>query len=150
MEKEKTLVLIKPDAMAKHLAGHIISDLDHLNLKMIGLKLVKVSDKLAKEHYNERKEKPFFNELIDHITGKVHNNENVIAIVYEGDDVIQKIRDAVGSTHPDKATPSSIRGRYGKVHTITSCHETVIHASDSTDSAKREISLWFKKEELVE
>lgn len=150
MTNERTLVLIKPDAMAKHLAGYIISDLDHLNLKMIGLKLVKVSDELAKKHYEEHKERPFFNDLIDHITGKIHNNEKVIAIIYQGENAISKIRETVGSTHPDKANPTSIRGRYGKVNTITNCHETVIHASDSVKSAEREIKLWFKKGEIIE
>ena len=150
MIKERTLVLIKPDAMIKKLAGNIISELDRLDLKMVGLKLVNVSNELAKRHYAEHKEKPFFNDLIEHITGKIHNNENVIAIAYEGEDAIAKIRDLVGATHPDKALPSSIRGKFGKVHTLTNCHETVIHASDSVKSAEREISLWFSKQELVE
>ncbi len=147
---ERTLVLIKPDAMSKNLAGIIIYDLSNLNLKMIGLKLIKVSDELAKKHYEEHKEKPFFKDLINHITGRLHNNEKVIAVVYEGKNAIGKIREAVGATHPDKANPSSIRGKYGKVHTITNCRETVIHASDSEKSAEKEIKLWFSKKELIE
>jgi nucleoside-diphosphate kinase len=146
---ERSLVLIKPDAMVKKLAGNIISELYNLNLKMVGLKLVNVKRELAEEHYNELKDKPFFEDLIQHITGELHGNENVIAIVYEGENVVQKIRDAIGETHPDKASHSSIRGKYGKVHTETNCHETVIHASDSNESAEREISLWFDKKELI-
>ena len=146
---ERTLVLIKPDAMVKCLAGNIISELYNLNLKMIGLKLVNVQRELAEKHYEEHKEKSFFKELIEHITGSLHNNENVIAIVYEGKNAIKKIRDAVGETHPDKATPNSIRGKYGKIHTETKCHETVIHASDSKKSAEKEIKLWFDDNELV-
>jgi len=147
--KEKTLVLIKPDAVAKRLVGNIISDLNSLNLKMIGLKLVNVKKELAEKHYEEHKEKPFYNELIDYITGKLHN-ENVVAIVYNGEDCIKKVRELVGETHPDKAHPNSLRGKYGKVHSINLTHETVIHASDSKESAEREIKLWFDKEELVE
>lgn len=149
MEKEKTLVLIKPDAVVKNLAGNIISDLYNLNLKMVGLKLVNVKKELAEKHYDEHKDKPFFNELIQHITGELHNNENVIAIVYQGKNAIKKVRDAVGATNPDDSDPCSIRGKYGKIHTKTNCHETVIHASDSKESAEKEIKLWFEDNELV-
>jgi len=147
--EEKTLVLIKPDAMVKKLAGNLISDLYNLNLKMIGLKLVNVRKELAEQHYKEHKEKKFYNELIDYITGKLHN-ENVIAIVYKGENAIQKIRDLIGETHPDKASPTSLRGKYGKVHSIEGWHETVLHASDSKESAEKEIELWFNKNELIE
>ena len=147
--EERTLVLIKPDAMAKRLAGNIISDLYNLDLKMIGLKLVNVKKELAEKHYEEHKEKKFYKELIDYITGKLHN-ENVIAIVYKGENSIQKIRDLIGETHPDKASPISLRGKYGKVHSIEGWHETVLHASDSKESAEKEINLWFDKSELVE
>ncbi len=148
--KERTLVLIKPDAMAKKLAGNIIYDIDNLGLKMIGLKLVNVQKELAEQHYSEHKNKPFFEELIKHITGELHGNENVIAIIYKGENAIQKIRNLVGETNPDKATPNSLRGKYGRIHSITNCHETVIHASNSVESAEREITLWFNKQELVE
>lgn len=147
--EEQTLVLIKPDAMAKQLAGNIISDLYHTGLKMIGLKLVAVSKDLAEKHYEEHKEKPFFDNLIDHITGKLHNNEKVIAIIYQGKDAIAKIRTAVGNTNPDESPAQTIRGKYGKIHSVTNCHETVIHASDSPASAKREIAIWFKPEEIA-
>lgn len=147
---EKILILIKPDAMVKGLAGNIISELHYLGLKMIGIKLVNVQRELAEQHYCELKEKPFFEELIKHITGKFHDNENVIAIVYKGENAIEKIRKAVGKTNPDEAEPCTIRGRYGKIHTKTQCHETVIHASDSPKSAEREIKLWFNEKELVE
>lgn len=150
MKQERTLVLIKPDAMMKKLAGNIISELENLNLKMIGLKLVNVKKELAEKHYEVHKNKPFFKELIKHITGELHNNENVIAIVYEGVDTIQKIRDAAGKTNPDEAHPSSIRGKYGRINSITSCFENVLHTSDSVENAKKEISLWFDKDELIE
>lgn len=149
MKNEQTLVLIKPDAMIKGLAGDILKELHKLRLKMIGLKLVNVQRELAEQHYEEHKEKPFFEELIKHITGKLHNNEKVIAIAYEGEHAIQKVRELAGATNPDNAEPHTLRGKYGKINTKTQCHETVIHASDSPQAGKREVALWFNKNELV-
>jgi nucleoside-diphosphate kinase len=150
MAEEKTLVLIKPDAMAKHLAGNIITDLYSLNLKMIALKLSNVKRELAEMHYSEHKGKPFFEGLIQQITGELHNHEKVIAIIYKGENAVQKVREAIGKTNPDESIPWTIRGKYGKINSKTNCYETVIHASDSVESAKREIALWFKDEEIVE
>jgi nucleoside-diphosphate kinase len=147
--KQRTLVLIKPDAVAKCLAGNILTDLYGLNLKLRGLKLVNVQNELAEKHYEEHKGKPFFEKLVKHLTGDFHNNENVIAMVYEGEDAIAKIREAAGATHPEQANFKSIRGKYGRVHSETDCFENVIHASDSPESAEKEIALWFKPEELV-
>lgn len=152
MKTERTLVLIKPDAMVKRLAGTIITDLYNLNLKMIGLKLVNVQRELAEKHYKDVKQrhgKEIFEKLIKHITGEFHNNENVIAIVYRGKNAIQKIRGAIGKTNPDECEPYHIRGKYGKINTKINCHETVIHASDSKENAEREIKLWFNENELV-
>ena len=149
---ERTLVLIKPDAMVKSLAGNIISELYNLNLKMIGLKLVNVQKELAEQHYFEIKEKrgqEIFDKLIKHITGELHNNENVIAIVYEGKNAIQKVRNLAGTTNPEEAEPNTIRGKYGRIHSQTDCYENLIHASDSKESAEKEIALWFDDGELV-
>ena len=149
---ERTLVLIKPDAMVKSLAGNIISELYNLNLKMIGLKLVNVQKELAEQHYFEIKEKrgqEIFDKLIKHITGELHNNENVIAIVYEGKNAIQKVRNLAGTTNPEEAEPNTIRGKYGRIHSQTDCYENLIHASDSKESAEKEIALWFDDGKLV-
>ncbi len=147
---ERTLVLIKPDAMVKKIAGNVISELYNTSLKMIGLKLVNVQKELAEMHYEEHKEKPFFKKLVGHITGELHNNENVIAIVYKGENAIKKVREAAGKTHPEEAEFNTIRGKYGRWHSKTDCFENVIHASDSPESAEREIGLWFNEDELVE
>jgi nucleoside-diphosphate kinase len=147
---ERTLVLIKPDAMVKRIAGNIITELYNTELKMIGLKLVNVQREIAEMHYKEHKNKPFFQKLIKHLTGELHNNENVIAIVYEGENAIKKVREIAGKTHPEESGFNTIRGKYGRWHSKTGCFENVIHASDSLESAKREINLWFKKDELVE
>ena len=146
---ERTLVLIKPDAMVKNLAGHVITDLYNLGLKMIGLKLVNVQKELAEQHYKEHKGKHFYDELINYLTGKLHDNENVIAIVYEGENAIQKVRDMAGDANPDESNHSTIRGKYGRIHEKTSYRDTVIHSSDSKESAEKEIAMWFDDKELV-
>jgi len=148
--KEKTLVLIKPDAVSKGLTGNIISEIQALDLKIIGLKIVNVKRELAEKHYEQLKDKPFFENLIKHLTGELHGNENVIAVVFKGQDAISKVRTCAGDTHPEKAIPNSLRGKYGRVHSETHCFENVLHASDSKESAEKEIFLWFKKEELIE
>lgn len=151
--EERTLVLIKPDAMIKQLAGNIISDLYNLNLKMIGLKLVNVKRKLAEKHYDKLKSEKgekIFEATIKHLMGDYHKNENVIAIVYQGENAIQKVREFIGVTNPEKAHPSSIRGKYGRIISEKDLFETVIHASDSKENAEREINLWFDEDKLVE
>ena len=151
--EEKTLVLIKPDAMVKQLAGNVISDLYNLNLKMIGLKLVNVQRELAEKHYDKlesEKGRKIFEDTIKHLTGEFHENENVVAIVYRGENAIQKVREFIGETNPEKAQPSSIRGKYGRIISEKDLFETVIHASDSIENAEREINLWFDKSELVD
>jgi nucleoside-diphosphate kinase len=151
--EEKTLVLIKPDAMVKQLAGNVISDLYNLNLKMISLKLVNVQRELAEKHYDKlesEKGEKIFEDTIKHLTGEFHENENVVAIVYRGENAIQKVREFIGGTNPEKAHPSSIRGKYGRILSEKDLFETVIHASDSIENAEREINLWFDESELVE
>lgn len=149
MSKEKVLVLIKPDAMVKNLAGNIINDISYLGLEMIGLKLVNVKKHLAEEHYAEHKEKPFYPELITYLTGGYHNVKSIIAIAYSGENAIKKLRDYAGKTNPDEALPTSLRGKYGKIHSKTKNFETVIHVSDSPANGEREIKLWFSPEELM-
>jgi nucleoside-diphosphate kinase len=147
---EKVLVLIKPDAMEKQLAGIIIHDISQLRLKMIGLKLVNVKKHLAEKHYEDHKEKPFYPDLLKYIMGEYHNVNSIIAIAYEGEAAIKKLREYTGKTNPDEADPSTLRGRYGKVHSKTNNFDNVMHVSDSPKNGEKEISIWFSKEELIE
>ncbi len=147
---EKTLVLVKPDAMEKGLLGNIISELGRTGLEIAGIKIVDVKRDLAEEHYAEHKGKPFYEDLVKHLTGELHHGAKVIAIVYEGENAIKKIREAAGETNPEKARPDSLRGKYGRIHSETKCFENVIHSSDSEESARKEIALWFRPEELIE
>jgi nucleoside-diphosphate kinase len=149
MSKERVLVLIKPDAMAKQLAGIIIHDLSQLNLTMIGLKLVSVKKHLAEKHYADHKEKPFYPDLLKYIMGEFHNIRSIIAIAYEGEDAIKRLREYGGKTNPDDALPSTIRGRYGKVNSKTKNFDNVMHISDSPENAEKEIAIWFDDDELV-
>jgi nucleoside-diphosphate kinase len=150
MSNERVLILIKPDAIQKQLAGIIIHDLSQLNLKMIGLKLVNVKKHLAEKHYEVHKEKPFYPDLLKYIMGEYHNFHSIIAIAYSGENAVKKLRDYIGKTNPDDANPTTLRGKYGKVNSKTNNIENVIHASDSPEKGEKEISIWFSKQELVE
>jgi nucleoside-diphosphate kinase len=145
---QQTLVLIKPDGLKKSLTGNILTKLSESKLYIVGAKVVSVSRELAEEHYKELKGKPFFDDLIDYIQGKFHGTERVLALVYEGPDAIGFVRKIAGSTNPEEADPTSIRGAYGRI-TTKGVYENVIHASSSETDSEREIKLWFKPEELV-
>ncbi len=148
---EQTLLLIKPDGIVKSLVGNIITALSETKLKIVGSKVVNVDRKLAEKHYEELKTtKPdLFEAIIDYITGKHHKTPRVIAMVYEGEDAIRKVREICGHTNPEEAHPISLRGKYGRINSKTNVMENVVHASDSIESAIKEIGLWFKKEELA-
>jgi nucleoside-diphosphate kinase len=130
---ERTLVLIKPDAMHRGLAGEIIGRLERRGLKIVAIRLVKAGRPLAQKHYAEHKGKPFYPGLVDYIT-----SSPVIAAVFEGPQAIRATRQTMGATDPKEAAPGSVRADLGieKGRNLT-------HASDSPESAKREIALWF-------
>jgi len=145
---EATLVLIKPDGLKKSLTGNILTRLSETKLAIIGTKIVKVSRDLAEKHYAHLKDKPFFNELIDYIRGKIHKVERVMAVVYFGDGAIEKVRKICGATNPEEADPTTIRGAYGRILT-SGLFENAIHTSSNTTDAEREIKLWFEPAEIV-
>jgi len=147
MAVEQSLILIKPDGLVKSLTGNIISKLSEADLKIVGAKIVQVTQELAEEHYHHLKEEKFFDELIKYIMGEFHT-KRVLAMVYHGEDAIKKIRKVVGETNPEKAEPISVRGKYGRI-TQTGVFENVVHASENTKDAEREIKLWFRPDELV-
>lgn len=152
MAEQACLVLIKPDGLVKSLTGNIINFLSIAELKIIGAKVVSVRKELAEKHYHKLKEEKgdaIYEETLKYIMGEYHTNR-VMALVYYGEDAIQKIRKVAGSTNPEKANPSTIRGRYGRINSQTKVMENCMHASDSDESAEREIKLWFKPEEIVQ
>lgn len=147
MAQQATLVLIKPDAIKRGLAGEVLTRLETLQLEVIGAKVVRVSEALAREHYKHLKEKPFFDELVDYLQGKLHGTTYVLAFVLWGEEAIARVRRLAGATHPEQAQPMSIRGALGRM-TTTGLMENVVHASTDAAEAVREISLWFTAGEL--
>ena len=140
MTVEKTFVMIKPDGVQREIAGEIISRFERKGLKLVGLKMMKLSREKAEKHYAEHVGKGFYDELITFIT-----SGPVIASVWEGLNTVQIVRKVVGATSPDKAEPGTIRGDFVLCTTFN-----VVHASDSTETAKREISLFFEESEIFD
>jgi nucleoside-diphosphate kinase len=136
---ERTLVLIKPDAIARGLAGEILSRLERRGLSLRAAKLLRVDRALADEHYVEHREKPFFGELVEFIT-----SAPTLALVVEGESAIGVVRTTMGATNPRDAAPGTIRGDLA-----LAMPDNLVHGSDSPESAEREISLWFSADELV-
>lgn len=148
MAEQATLVIIKPDAIKKGLTGAVLSRLDQLPLEIIGAKIVRVTRALAEEHYKHIRSKPFFEETVAHLQGRLHGVDAVLAFVYWGEEAIERVRTVTGATHPEKAEPKTIRGAFGRMLT-TGLMENVIHASSDCTEAEREIRLWFRPEELL-
>jgi len=145
---EQTLVLIKPDGLLKSLTGNIITTLSETKLDIIGAKIVQVTRELAEKHYAQHKEKPFFEELVKYITGDLHGKRKVLALIYHGEDAINKVRQLAGDANPEKAHFLTIRGKYGRVLT-SGIFENVVHTSANLQEAEQEIKLWFKPEDLI-
>ena len=146
--KEQALVIIKPDGLVKSLTGDIISKLSNPKRIIVGAKILSVSRELAEEHYGHLKDADFFDELIKYIMGDYHTGR-VMALVYEGENVTKDLRDIAGATHPEEAHNESIRGKYGRIHSKTKVFENVVHVSENSSEAEREIKLWFKPGELA-
>ena len=131
---ERTLILVKPDAFERNLTGEVIARFERKGLKLVALKQLTAGEDLAKEHYAEHVERPFFGELVDFITGGP-----LVAAVLEGPRAVAAARQTIGGTDPvEAATPGSIRGDYG-----LEVQSNLVHGSDSTESSAREIALWF-------
>lgn len=144
---EQTLVLIKPDGLKKSLTGNILTRLSETKLDIVGAKIVRVSRDLAEEHYKALKGKPFFDDLLKYIMGEYHKKK-VMALVYWGEDAINKVRELCGKTNPEEADSVSIRGAYGRI-TTAGVYENAIHASANLEDAEREIKLWFQPDEII-
>lgn len=143
----QTLVLIKPDGLKKSLTGNVLTRLSETKLDIIAAKIVRVSKDLARQHYVHLSDKPFFEELIKYLMGHYHKKK-VMALVYWGDDAINKVRQICGSTNPEEANEVSIRGQFGRI-TTKGVYENVIHASSNEPEAEREIKLWFNPGEII-
>lgn len=130
---ETTLVLVKPDGVRRGLVGEVISRLERKNLHLSAVQMLILTEQLAREHYREHADKPFYNDLVAFIT-----SGPVVAMAITGQEAISVVRTMVGATDPKKAAPGTLRGDLG-----LELSENVVHGSDSVESAKRELSLFF-------
>lgn len=130
---EKTLVLIKPDAVERNLIGKILSEYERNGLKITNMRLVTASKETTKIHYEEHKGKPFFESLVSYLT-----RSPIVALTIEGDNAIDRVRTLNGTTNPADSGDNTIRALYG-----ISLSENTVHSSDSIESAERECAIWF-------
>jgi nucleoside-diphosphate kinase len=130
---ERTLVLVKPDAMQRALAGEILARFERRGLTIVAGRVLTADRALAEEHYAEHREKPFFGELVDFIT-----SAPTLALVLEGESAISVVRTTMGATNPKDAAPGTIRGDLA-----LAMPDNLVHGSDSPESAEREVRLWF-------
>ncbi len=137
---ERTFIMIKPDGVQRNLVGLILSRFEQKGYKLVGMKLMQISRELAEKHYAEHVGKPFFQGTVGYIT-----SSPVVAMVWEGKNVVAGAREMMGATNPNNAVAGSIRGTYG-----LDISRNVIHGSDSPASAEREINLYFAPGELIE
>jgi nucleoside-diphosphate kinase len=137
---EKSLVLIKPDAVQRGLAGVVINRLERRGLKIAGMKMLQMDIALAQKHYGAHQGKPFFNDLIAFITCCP-----IIAVVFEGKNAVEVIRQTMGKTNSAEAAPGTIRGDLG-----IDLQLNMVHGSDSLENAKKEISIFFRPEEIMD
>lgn len=133
MASQRTLVLVKPDGVRRKLVGEIIRRLEAKTLDIVAMKMMTVDEELAKRHYEEHLQKPFFPELLSFIT-----SGPVVAMCVEGDEAVGVVRTVMGATDPKKSPPGTIRGDLGLITT-----ENLVHGSDSPESAARELGLFF-------
>ena len=133
MATERTLILVKPDAFERGLTGEVIARLERKGLEIVALTLMRADEPLAQVHYEEHTDKPFFGELVDFIT-----RGPLVAMILEGANAINAARQVIGATDPLEADAGSIRGEFATEVTFN-----LVHGSDSTESAEREIGIWF-------
>jgi nucleoside-diphosphate kinase len=139
MALERTLILVKPDAVRRGLAGEIVRRFEGRGLTIRAARLLIADRELGETHYAEHREKPFFGELVDFIT-----SAPTLALVLEGEGAIATVRKTIGATNPAEAAPGSIRGDLA-----LSMPDNLVHGSDSPESAEREVGIWFSDDELV-
>jgi nucleoside-diphosphate kinase len=136
---ERTLILLKPDAVQRRLVGDLIGKFERKGLRLAGMKLLQTSKSLAEKHYEVHKERPFYGSLISFLT-----SGPTVAMVLEGREAVAVARNLIGATDGVKAAPGTIRGDYA-----ISVQNNLVHGSDSAENAAKEIALWFKADELV-
>jgi nucleoside-diphosphate kinase len=138
MGKERTFAMIKPGVLQRRIFGEVITRLEQKGFNIIAMKMLEITKELAERHYGEHKGKPFYEPLLEYMTSGTS-----IAMVLERENAIATLRQIAGATNPDEAAPGTIRGDYAVI-----TRRNIVHASDSPESAKREIELFFTKDEI--
>ena len=136
--RERTFLMVKPDGVQRSLVGNVINRLESKGLKLVAMKMMQISPELASNHYAEHKDRPFYDGLISFIT-----SAPVVAMIWEGDDAVDIVRNLIGATDPRKSAPGTIRG---DLAIFTG--KNIVHGSDSLESAEREIDLFFETGEI--
>lgn len=139
MAKEQTFVMIKPDGVQRGCVGDIIHRFEQKGIKIIAMKMVDVDRELAEKHYGVHKGKPFFEPTVEYII-----SSPVVAMVLEGENAIDMVRNMMGKTNPQEAAPGTIRGDFGQF-----IGRNIVHGSDGPDTAAFEIDLWFSKDDIT-
>lgn len=147
---EQTLVLIKPDGIRRRLTGLTVDRLEAAGLVLVAAKVVSVSEDMARKHYEELADKPFFENLIRYIRGEFHGlrDHRIVALVFEGEGAVALTRKVAGATNPEEAAPDTLRGSFGRI-TTQGQFENVLHASGNLREAEREIKLWFSPQDIL-
>ncbi|PTD93408.1 nucleoside-diphosphate kinase [archaeon SCG-AAA382B04] len=135
-----TFLAVKPDGVQRDLIGEVIKRIEDKGLKIVGMKMIWLDEEKAKKHYQEHKDKEFFDELVGFITSKP-----IVAMAIKGEDAVSVVRDMIGSTNPKEANPGTIRGDYALDLT-----KNIVHAADSEETAERELELYFEEEEIYD
>lgn len=135
---ERTFVMLKPDAVKKKVVGEVITRIERSGLNIVGMKIVQLNEKICREHYAHHADKPFFKSLVEFMC-----SAPVVCMVVEGENAVQLLRELAGPTDSKKAPKGTIRGDFGK-----DVQENIIHASDSKETAEKEIRRFFKKNEI--
>ena len=149
MLMEKTLILIKPDAIEKRLTGIILSRFEALGLEIAGAKVVCATEELLREHYANLQGSPFLDGVLKFMLGEYNNlpDHRIYAFVLRGENAVARVRAALGTTNPEKAEPWTLRGQFGCIK--NGVMQNAVHASGTPEEAQREINLWFKPEEVL-
>nr|XP_009678599.1 PREDICTED: nucleoside diphosphate kinase 3 [Struthio camelus australis] len=135
----RTFVAVKPDGVQRRLVGELVGRFERKGLALVGMKLVQAPEELLREHYVALRDRPFYSQLV-----KYMSSGPVVAMVWQGLDAVKTVRTMIGETNPADSRPGTIRGDF-----CTDITKNVIHGSDSVESARQEISLWFRPEELI-
>lgn len=146
---ERTLVILKPDCIKRNLVNKVINMLNSTGAKLVFMKSQPISKEQAEELYQHLKELKNYNDIIEYIQGKTYGIKDLIFLIYEGENVIKKIKNVVGTTNPKEASPQTIRGKYGRINPKNNIMENTVHCTTSKKDYEREMRIFFSGNEII-